>query len=50
MSIGHNINLRIMKDLHDVVAFELFGMKFDHCLDKEEVIHEVERRLQTLKN
>ena len=38
------------KDLHDVVAFELFGMKFDHCFDKEEVIHEVERRLQTLKN
>ena len=32
-----------MKDLHDVVAFELFGMKFDHCLDKEEVIHEVEK-------
>jgi hypothetical protein len=37
-------------DLHDIVALELFGMKFDHCFDKEEVVQEVERRLQTLKN
>ena len=37
-------------DLHDIVAFELFGMKFDHCFDKEEVIFEVQRRLEILKN
>ena len=37
-------------DFHDIVAIELFGMKFDYCMDKEEVIQEVERRLQTLKN
>ena len=37
-------------DLYDIIAIELFGMKFDYCMDKEEVIQEVERRLQTLKN
>ena len=37
-------------DLHDIVALELFGNKFDHCFDKEEVIFEVERRLQISQN
>ena len=42
--------MKDLLDLHDIVAIELFGMKFDYCMDKELVIQEVERRLQTLKN
>ena len=42
--------MKNLLDLHDIVAIELFEMKFDYCMDKELVIQEVERRLQTLKN